>query len=99
MTPTAGLSKSSLLRAGLIPAFEAGNVAVPRSQRWPRLLMTPGPRPIEALCTGIAAMTRLPAGDVVDALVTHPDRFDLPTARFGSGTSRTLPTHFSWVPR
>lgn len=42
-----GSGKSSLVRAGLIPALRAGRV--PGSESWPIKVMRPGPRPLEAL--------------------------------------------------
>jgi hypothetical protein len=42
-----GSGKSSLVRAGLIPALRAGQVA--GSERWPTKVILPGPRPLEAL--------------------------------------------------
>src|SRR5688572_21591077 len=44
-----GVGKSSLLRAGLIPALADGMLPVAGSQRWPRLLITPTARPFRAL--------------------------------------------------
>ena len=48
-----GVGKSSLLRAGLIPALSGG--AVPGSASWPVLLMTPGRRPLDELTTHLSA--------------------------------------------
>lgn len=42
-----GSGKSSLVRAGLVPALAAGRV--PGSQRWPVKVMQPGPHPLDAL--------------------------------------------------
>lgn len=47
-----GVGKSSLLRAGLIPALAAGMLPVSGSQDWPRLLITPTARPLRALAAG-----------------------------------------------
>ncbi|KJS60500.1 WD40 repeat domain-containing protein [Streptomyces rubellomurinus] len=50
-----GSGKSSLLRAGLVPALGAG--ALPGSRRWPCLLFTPGEHPVAALAGHLAALT------------------------------------------
>jgi WD40 repeat protein/DNA-binding SARP family transcriptional activator len=42
-----GSGKSSLVRAGLLPALAAGTL--PGSQRWQQLVLTPGDRPAEVL--------------------------------------------------
>jgi WD40 repeat protein/DNA-binding SARP family transcriptional activator len=47
-----GSGKSSLVRAGLLPALAAGTL--PGSQRWQQLLLTPGDRPAEALDRALA---------------------------------------------
>jgi WD40 repeat protein/DNA-binding SARP family transcriptional activator len=47
-----GSGKSSLVRAGLLPALAAGTL--PGSERWRQLLLTPGDRPAEALDRALA---------------------------------------------
>ena len=42
-----GAGKSSLVRAGLVPALAAG--ALPGSERWRAVVVTPGRRPLDAL--------------------------------------------------
>ncbi|GAA1655676.1 hypothetical protein GCM10009733_061400 [Nonomuraea maheshkhaliensis] len=44
-----GVGKSSLLRAGLMPALAEGMLPLPGSRDWPRLLVTPGADPFAAL--------------------------------------------------
>ncbi|MFB4306832.1 AAA family ATPase [Actinomadura sp. GTD37] len=44
-----GVGKSSLLRAGLMPALAAGELPVDGSSRWPRLLVSPTSEPLRAL--------------------------------------------------
>jgi hypothetical protein len=61
-----GSGKSSLVRAGLIPAINRG--AIPDSENWPVLILRPGPTPHESLAV---ALKRDPvigktAGDVGD---------------------------------
>ncbi|WP_235948089.1 ATP-binding protein [Candidatus Frankia alpina] len=48
-----GSGKSSLLRAGLLPVLARG--AVPGSDTWPQVLMTPGEHPVRSLLDQIAA--------------------------------------------
>src|SRR4029453_1194748 len=47
-----GSGKSSLVRAGLLPALAAGTL--PGSQRWRQLGLTPGAQPAEALDRALA---------------------------------------------
>ena len=61
-----GSGKSSLLRAGLIPALHAGRVV--GSETWPVMLFTPGSRPMDELAAKLAALTGVPAGDIADAM-------------------------------
>ena len=44
-----GVGKSSLLRAGLLPALAAGDLPVEGSAGWPRLYLRPGPDPLAEL--------------------------------------------------
>ncbi|MET8143374.1 hypothetical protein ABZU32_23990 [Sphaerisporangium sp. NPDC005288] len=54
-----GAGKSSLLRAGLLPAVAAGGVA--GGEHWPVVALTPGEHPLEALRLRLAAQTATPA--------------------------------------
>src|SRR5215207_9973090 len=54
-----GSGKSSLVRAGLIPALKGG--ALPGSERWRYIVMKPGDRPLDALAVALA---RLQGGDI-----------------------------------
>ncbi|MEV5239584.1 helix-turn-helix domain-containing protein [Streptomyces cinnamoneus] len=56
MAPS-GAGKSSLLRAGLLPALARGVLPVAGSPAWPVVLLTPGARPLEELLDRIAAVT------------------------------------------
>lgn len=61
-----GSGKSSLLRAGLIPALrDHGLPGAPGSARWPVLVLTPGAQPLRTLATKLAGWT----GE--DAEATH----------------------------
>ncbi len=46
---SSGAGKSSVVRAGLLPALGAG--AVPGSERWRPLVVVPGPRAVDSLAT------------------------------------------------
>lgn len=67
-----GSGKSSLLRAGLLPAIIAGALPVRGSSAWPRDLMTPGRRPLMELATRIASLAGIPAGALERDLRTDP---------------------------
>jgi WD domain, G-beta repeat len=69
-----GSGKSSLLRAGLLPAVAAGALPVRGSWAWPRDLMTPGRRPLLELATRIASLAGIPAGALEADLRTDPAR-------------------------
>jgi WD40 repeat protein len=59
-----GAGKSSLLRAGLLPAVERGQLEISGSQRWPRLVLTPGPHPVRRLAEHLVPHTGLSADEV-----------------------------------
>lgn len=64
-----GSGKSSLLRAGVIPALRAGGVDLPFV---PVLLLTPGTDPVSALAEQLAAVTGTPVDEVVAGLRGDP---------------------------
>jgi hypothetical protein len=66
-----GVGKSSLLRAGLLPALAAGNLPVEGSAAWPRLYLRPGPDPLAALAAHVAALG-IRAEDLPAAMRTDP---------------------------
>src|SRR3569833_4308591 len=51
-----GVGKSSLLRAGLMPATAKGMLPVAGSERWPRRLLTPTSRPSAVLADVLAGV-------------------------------------------
>lgn len=65
-----GVGKSSLLRAGMLPALAEGRLA--GSEDWPRLLITPGARPLFALATAWAAAYGGSAAEVERRLRADP---------------------------
>ena len=69
-----GSGKSSLLRAGLLPAVVAGALPARGSSAWPRDLMTPGRRPLRELATRIASLAGIPAGALEADLRADPAR-------------------------
>lgn len=73
-----GSGKSSLLRAGMIPALKAGILGVPGSQDWPVGLFTPGSQPAEELGRQLAALTGSREGDPApgDRVVLVVDQFE-----------------------
>ncbi|MBB5956441.1 WD40 repeat protein/energy-coupling factor transporter ATP-binding protein EcfA2 [Saccharothrix tamanrassetensis] len=54
-----GAGKSSLVRAGMIPAIRAGALAVDGSENWPAVVLTPGVDPVKELVRQIPELTDL----------------------------------------
>ncbi|MCX4903119.1 AAA family ATPase [Streptomyces sp. NBC_00878] len=52
-----GSGKSSLLRAGLLPALVSGAVPVPGARTWPHVLLTPTATPVRSLATALSTVT------------------------------------------
>ncbi|ROP28250.1 WD40 repeat domain-containing protein [Couchioplanes caeruleus] len=65
-----GAGKSSLLRAGLLPAIARDAIA--GSQEWPWVLMTPGEHPVDELAVHLANLRHLAAASVREALTADP---------------------------
>ncbi|MFI0408268.1 hypothetical protein [Actinomadura sp. 3N508] len=78
-----GVGKSSLLRAGLIPALAKGAPPLKESADWPRLIVTPTSVPLRALAE---AWTRTFGGDPGE---THQRLLDDPHEVF-SGADRLI---------
>jgi hypothetical protein len=76
VTGASGAGKSSLLRAGLLPALARG-VLVQGSERWPRMVITPGRDPLAELAIGLAALGGGDAAAVREALARLPDQAHL----------------------
>lgn len=73
ITGASGAGKSSLLRAGLLPALARGQ-QVEGSGRWPRVVMTPNADPLGELASGLAG---LGAGNSIalrESLRLHPEQ-------------------------
>ncbi|WP_330229429.1 caspase family protein [Nocardia sp. NBC_00508] len=82
-----GVGKSSLLRAGLMPAVVDGEMRVPDSHTWPQLVITPGERPLDTLAARLTTLIDATTDQVRDQLAADPDslatilRELLPTGR------------------
>jgi WD40 repeat protein/tRNA A-37 threonylcarbamoyl transferase component Bud32 len=63
-----GSGKSSVLRAGLLPTLAGG--VLPGSERWRRVLIRPGERPLDELRRMLASGAKDPVAEVLDALGT-----------------------------
>ena len=61
-----GSGKSSVLRAGLLPALAGG--VLPGSGRWRRVLIRPGERPLDELRRMLASGAKDPLAEALDAL-------------------------------
>jgi WD40 repeat protein len=70
-----GSGKSSLLRAGLLPAIRAGRL--PGSQEWSTILLTPGEHPFEELAIQLGALQGVATGALRADLEAHPANLDL----------------------
>ncbi len=70
-----GSGKSSVLRAGLLPALAGG--VLPGSEGWRRLLLRPGERPLDELRRVLVSGAKDPLAEALDALpgnATPPPR-------------------------
>ncbi len=66
-----GAGKSSLLRAGLLPALARG-LQVQGSARWPRLVMTPAKEPLTELATQLGALSGVDVRTLRDTITEDP---------------------------
>jgi serine/threonine protein kinase/WD40 repeat protein len=83
VTGASGTGKSSLLRAGVLPALagaagpRAGGPAsgprLPRTMRWPHIVMTPGPKPFGTLAARLTPFLRVDPGELASRLHAHPE--------------------------
>jgi WD40 repeat protein len=69
-----GVGKSSLLRAGLLPALANDRLPVDGSGRWPRRVMTPTAAPLRALAESWTAVYGGRAATVEEQLRDHPEQ-------------------------
>ncbi|OKH98161.1 hypothetical protein A6A06_28540 [Streptomyces sp. CB02923] len=66
-----GAGKSSLLRAGLLPALRAG--ALPGSRHWPVRVLTPGAHPLTELAAALAVPPSAPGPTAARPPAATPD--------------------------
>ncbi len=76
LTGASGAGKTSLLRAGLIPALARG-VQVPGSSAWPVVCMTPTGRPLTELSVRLAQLDGRDPASVRQVLAGAPGHADL----------------------
>jgi WD40 repeat protein len=69
-----GAGKSSVLRAGLIPALEAGGLTETGSADWPMDVIRPDRCPLEQLSVRLSKLAGLISSDVRDQLMIDPAR-------------------------
>ncbi len=65
-----GAGKSSLLRAGVLPALARGKL--PGSRHWPQLLLTPTADPLAVLASGLGTLTGADETLVAEAMAAGP---------------------------
>jgi WD40 repeat protein/energy-coupling factor transporter ATP-binding protein EcfA2 len=70
-----GSGKSSVLRAGLVPAIAGG--MVPGSATWPTILLTPGRHPVEELALRVSLQSGIAGGSLLADLGADPGRLRL----------------------
>lgn len=76
VTGASGAGKSSLLRAGLLPALARGSL-VDGSAQWPRIVFTPTHAPLEELAAHLAVLGGMDATTVCRDLATAPHQAHL----------------------
>ncbi len=67
-----GTGKSSLLVAGVFPALDR---AAGEHERWPRVVLTPGDRPVETLAARLAGVIHVDPATLAATIRTDPRRF------------------------
>ena len=87
MVAPSGAGKSSLLRAGLLPAVRRGALPVAGSRDWPQIVFTPTSQPMRAAAAAIAAL----GGDFAQVHAEAEPGGDELTARIRAGLA-TRPT-------
>jgi class 3 adenylate cyclase/WD40 repeat protein/energy-coupling factor transporter ATP-binding protein EcfA2 len=85
-----GSGKSSLVRAGLLPALAAG--ALPGSGAWPTCTFTPGEHPLRSFAEALAPSAGIPGPELARRLDRQPDELGavLEAAVRGRGGARVV---------
>ncbi|MFF5284866.1 AAA family ATPase [Streptomyces sp. NPDC013171] len=83
-----GAGKSSLLRAGLLPAIRRGALPVAGSADWPQVLITPTAQPMAALAAGLEESTGLSLREAEAAASSAAGSTRLRAALGGAGTGQ-----------
>ena len=91
-----GSGKSSLVRAGLWPALRQG--ALPGSEHWRAVLLTPGQDPLGTLAAQLQEVTRSPASQRTLARLRSDSRtLHLATSQALADSSEPFEMHLVWV--
>jgi serine/threonine protein kinase len=73
---SSGVGKSSLLRAGVLPRLSrVGLPGNPGARTWPRLLFTPGARPLDELALQVAVLAGTSGEETRRSLAANPQLF------------------------
>ncbi|MEU5259233.1 hypothetical protein [Amycolatopsis sp. NPDC021455] len=83
-----GSGKSSLLRAGLLPAIRRGDIAP--GEAWPTILLTPGTRPVEQLAIHLANLGGISAASMVTDLRADPGAVRVLSRQVLAGRAETV---------
>ncbi|MCC3772015.1 helix-turn-helix domain-containing protein, partial [Streptomyces sp. UNOC14_S4] len=93
-----GTGKSSLLRAGLIPALARGVLPAPGAGTWRPVLLTPGEHPVGELLALLARATGAAHSELSGAWADSPQRFAATVRdRTGQTTGATAPVRLALV--
>ncbi|MYS44986.1 hypothetical protein GTY23_27925, partial [Streptomyces sp. SID5998] len=69
-----GAGKSSLLRAGLLPAVKRGELPLPGAGTWAQFVLAPGEHPLDSLAGQLAGPTGCSKAELIAELRTDPAR-------------------------